>query len=82
MEYLVDLGGHPPYEQPPDGFHVPSGAAGAAVGSVPPAGAAAGLGPPPFNNSDSGSDADSSIVTAAAANGIDGNSNFTYEYCL
>jgi len=80
-EYFVDLGGHPPYHTPPDGFRMPlvqqQGCPSAAM--------------PPFN-SDSGSDADSSMTTsssntttAASSGGSavnemgDRNRNFTLE---
>jgi uncharacterized membrane protein len=55
-EYLVDLGGHPPYHPPPDGFKMPS-----VTGQQQQTGGNLA----PFN-SDSGSDADSSMTTSSS----------------
>ena len=78
VEYMVDLGGHPPYHPPPEGFHVPPQATGGTEGA---ASVAAANGVTGFNNcSDSGSDADSSMTsstTTATAAAVDGNKNFT-----
>ena len=85
QEYVVDLGGHPPYHQPPEGFKMPSAATSSS--SAPAAPNGNGLINPatgaPFS-SDSGSDADSSMTSSTAtttaeavAAATDGNRNFT-----
>ena len=56
MEYIVDLGGHPPYHQPPEGFRLPHGPSTGGM-MVREGGHQQG----PFS-SDSGSDADLSLI--------------------
>ena len=57
MEYIVDLGGHPPYHQPPEGFRLPHGPSTGGM-NIREGGHQQG----PFS-SDSGSDADSSMTS-------------------